>query len=234
MKHLNQSGVGAIEALLLVVIIAIIGGAGWFVWHNNQSSKNTPTSANQNNATPVVASTTCQTVVNNSETSPAPDNNWKDITHTNVELSDWKVSLTLPADLVNKTVCKQDSDVKFSTKAIISDVACVNYYANEELGSADVSLLRLAATDSAWGQGTGSTGTLEDYYKDHGAPGTNYFTEPSSGRKYYKVGNYFYVMEGDATGVLDAHKAARIAACKSEKPDFRQPFVDAMASLKSL
>src|SRR5690349_21401536 len=40
MKKLNknQSGFGAIEAILILLIVAITGGVGWYVWHINNTS----------------------------------------------------------------------------------------------------------------------------------------------------------------------------------------------------
>lgn len=39
-KH-NQSGFGAIEALLIAVIVGIIGFTGWYVWNSKQLTDNT-------------------------------------------------------------------------------------------------------------------------------------------------------------------------------------------------
>lgn len=57
-------------------------------------------------------------------------------------------------------------------------------------------------------------------------------TDPDAGRNYYKAGDSFYVVFGDAKRVLDKRKDDRAAACRNEKPDFAQPFVDVMASLE--
>lgn len=46
----NQSGFGAVEALLIVVIVALIGFVGWFVYNSNQKASNTINSANQANS----------------------------------------------------------------------------------------------------------------------------------------------------------------------------------------
>lgn len=41
MLRKNQSGFGAIEAILIVVIVGIIGGAGWYVWKSQSEANNT-------------------------------------------------------------------------------------------------------------------------------------------------------------------------------------------------
>ncbi len=43
----NQSGVGAIEALLILVIIVLLGGTGWYVWHSKKQTDKTLNTANK-------------------------------------------------------------------------------------------------------------------------------------------------------------------------------------------
>jgi hypothetical protein len=95
-----------------------------------------------------------------------------------------------------------------------------------------VQLWKYLGTTAAEGQISGASGTLDDYYKAHKASDGNFFTDPSAGRNYYKVGDNFYVAFGDANGTLSKYKAARTAACKNEMPDYDKAFVTATASLK--
>jgi hypothetical protein len=138
---------------------------------------------------------------------------------------------------VRKAVCKAGSGgYLLSTKAVIGDSKCVEYYATSELQDASLTLSRYPgrSTLAETQIGAGATGTLDNYYKVHKAAGGTYFAEPSSGRNYYKVGNYFYVAFGDATGVYEKYKAGRESACANEDPNFRQVFVNAMSTLKEL
>lgn len=41
MLRKNQSGYGAIEAVLIVVVVGIIGGVGWYVWKSQNETKDT-------------------------------------------------------------------------------------------------------------------------------------------------------------------------------------------------
>jgi len=38
MKKINQSGFGAVEALLLILVLAVIGFAGFYVWHSQKKT----------------------------------------------------------------------------------------------------------------------------------------------------------------------------------------------------
>lgn len=49
MKKLNQSGFGAIEAILIVVIVAIIGGTGYYVYHANKQTDKAANNASSSN-----------------------------------------------------------------------------------------------------------------------------------------------------------------------------------------
>lgn len=239
----NQKGFSFVEILIVIFIVGLIGVAGWFSLQNRDDE--------QVNNTTNPSSTTNQTADSRSETTAFTDCHteidkdanfyddglavyeWITVEHTKVVLSGWNMTLTLPESTVGKAVCRGTGDAyEFSTKAVINDSKCVSYYRNEELLSEAVQLMKYSETTAAEGQINLATGTLEDYYKAHKAANGNYFTEPNSGRNYYKVGDSFYVAFGDATGALDRHKASRAAACKDERPDFTQPFVDAMASLE--
>jgi flagellin-like protein len=223
----NQKGFSAVEGLLLILAVVLIAAAGWFVWQN-QNNKPAKVASNQvpNSKPEKTAFTDCHTEVDKTE--------WTTIEHGKVVLSDWDVALTLPDEMIGKGVCRYTSNgYEFSTKAVINDDKCVAYYRTLELVSEGVGVSKYPGSTAAEGQVSGASGTLEDYYTAHKAAGGNYFTDPGAGRNYYKVGDNFYVAFGDATGVLDKYKAGRTAACKDEKPDFAQPFVDALASLKT-
>lgn len=233
----NEKGFSVVEILIFIVVVGLIGGAGWYVWQK-QSNKQTdrtaaPVAKSQNDTT---AFTDCHTEVDKvtkTLKSGLALYDWTTIEHTKVVLSDWNITLTLPENLVGKAVCRYTSNgYELSTKAVINDDKCVTYYRTDELTSEGVQLGKYPASTAAEGQISGVSGTLEDYYKTHKATEGNYFTEPDTGRNYYKVSDSFYVAFGDANGVLDKYKVARTAACKDEKPDYTQPFVAAMATIK--
>lgn len=58
MKKLNNSGFGAVEAMLIVVILAIIGGTGYYVYHTSKKSNDTLNSASQVASSPTRATPT--------------------------------------------------------------------------------------------------------------------------------------------------------------------------------
>lgn len=236
----NQKGFSVVEILIIIVVVGLLGAVGWLVYdrqNSKESKEQAITSQNNTQTTQETAAfTDCHTEVD--KVTKTLDSGmtlyeWKTVEHTKVVLSDWNVAITLPESMVGKAVCRYTSNgYELSTKAVVNDDKCVTYYRTDELASEGVQLWKYPATTAAEGQISGAAGTLEDYYKAHKASDGNYFTDPGAGRNYYKVGDSFYVAFGDAKGVLDKYKAARTAACKDEKPDFTQPFVEAMASLK--
>ncbi|MEI6751380.1 MAG: prepilin-type N-terminal cleavage/methylation domain-containing protein [Candidatus Saccharibacteria bacterium] len=233
----NQKGFSVVEILIVIVVVGLLGAVGWLVYdrqNNKQTDSTTAPTANNQNET--AAFTDCHTEVD--KVTKTLDSGmvlyeWTTVEHTKVVLSDWNVTLTLPENMVGKAVCRYTSNgYELSTKAVVDDDKCVTYYRTDELASEGVGLWKFSASTAAETKVSGATGTLEDYYRAHKATDGNYFTDPGAGRNYYKIGDSFYVAEGDANGILDKYKAARTAACKDEKPDFEQHFVEAMASLK--
>lgn len=240
----KQNGFSAVEILIVIVVVGLLGAGGWLVYNrqnNKQKDSTIAPTANSQNKT--AAFTDCHTEadkVAKTLDSGIPLYEWKTIEHTKVVLSDWNVTLTLPENMVGKAVCRYTSNgYELSTKAVVDDDKCVTHYRIDERASEGLQLWKYKATAPAdkaiapaEGQIKGATGTLEEYYKDHKASDGNYFTDPDAGTNYYKVGDSFYVAFGDTKSSLDQFKAARTVACKDEKPDFTQPFVEAMASLK--
>lgn len=56
MKHANQKGFAALEAILILVIVAVIAGAGYFVWkHRQDTSSGTQAAAKNSSVTPATA-----------------------------------------------------------------------------------------------------------------------------------------------------------------------------------
>jgi hypothetical protein len=229
-----QKGFSAVEILILLFIIGVIGGIGWFVYKQNPTPDTTYTPQNQNK-TEVAEYTDCHTEADKAKEvkgATVEQYEWTTINHAKVMLSDWNVTLTLPNNLVGKAVCRYTSNgYVFSTLAVINDNKCVTYYRTQELIPEGLEIWRFSPATEAHGQvGGDASGSLQDYYQAHKAKDGSYFTVPGTAQKYYLVGENFYAAFGD--GKIDT--AARTAACKDEKPDFRQSFTDSVRTLKTI
>ena len=226
----KQSGFSILEFLLVIVVLTLVGSAGLFVW-KNQSGNKTEDASNKTQVTQQEDTRFTECYSDNQDNSEAK---WITIDHQTTRFSNWKVQLTIPENLVGKAVCRvATGGYELSTKAIIEDPKCVNYYKATELTSEGIQIWRYTKSTEAYGQIYNQDGTLEDYYNKHKATDGNYFTEPSSGRRYYRVGDNFYVAFGDTKeSYTEERKNDRTNACANEKPDYALPFIDSMSTLK--
>ena len=231
----NTKGFSTLEGLLIALLITVVGGAVWLVWQrqDNKSSDSTDTTQQTAKATEYTDCHTNPTATSKATANSLDKYEWNTIKHINISLSDWKVNLKLPASSVDKAVCRYTGDgYEFSTLAIINDDTCVAYYRNQELTSEGIKIAKYASNTPAEGQINGASGTLDSYYQAHKSTSGNFFTEATSGRNYYKVGDNFYVAFGDTKLNYENVKNNRTSSCKNEKPDYMNVFVDAMGALK--
>lgn len=231
----RQKGFAVIELLIVLVIVAAVGGVGWVVWQRQQDKSSGTANPQTTQAEPSTncGSQTSEPITENGG-ADTKEPEWKTIQHTKVFMPKWGVTMTIPQSLAGKAVCRlaTGGQYEFSTKAVVDDPACVKHYRTTELSLEGVELWQYSLTTQAETQINNATGTLFDHYKLYKATDGDYFEDPDIGRKYHKVGGYFYVMVGDPYNSPDKHKAARVAACKNEAPDFKNQFVEAAATLK--
>lgn len=159
---------------------------------------------------------------------------WKVVSGSTVKLDYYRVMLELPTSLEGKAVCRRSTDgiADFSLAAVVNNQKCVDYYKTAELISEGIAISRNNLATPAGGHILNEPGTLQEYYEKNKTAG-NYFIEPVNQRKFYKVGEYFYVAFGDTAADLRDTSEARKKNCDGVDPAFRQVFVDALSTLRS-
>lgn len=205
------------------MVFGIIAGVGWLVYNAQSTDKTVSDNSAAKTSEAAMPSTACAT-----------SNDWTTITTQDVTLPDFGVKLTLDRDAVNKAVCRFENGYEFSTLAVVNDKQCVDYYAQKELLLPGLEIGKYASNTNVASIMYGQSGTLGDFYTKNKAADGEYVADPSLGNKFYKVGDTFFTAFGDTEKYLADHRSDREAACKNAPPDFRQQFVDAMASIRKI
>lgn len=227
-KLITDKGFGALEAILIIVIVGIIAGATAYVWNSNNKTKNllNTTAATSNSTAPKVTKKTVAV---------QKDGDWFVATQKSVQLSAFGVTIKLPVNLVGKLVYKEDAPNKayiVSLKSIIDNPTCVNYFNSLKTDQPGVQFTQYAPMASAQGiigALAKDAETLSHFYDINKVANTNYVND-GNGRKFYKVGDNYYVLMTDPAEFQKLHSSEFAAACKGVDANWQQTLESATST----